>query len=420
MPVPGVEQAAQAASRVAELVDAHEAWRRTTINLIASENVISPAVRHVLDSDLEGRYADYPGRDLRERRYRGNRYIVELEELAQELAMQAFGASQVELRPLAGHLAGVAVVIGLCRPGDTVLEIGRDGGGHREVGRLSTSPLAPVGVRYLPFDGHRYNVDVDATLDLIRDVRPRLVILGSSNFLFPHPVAELVEAVHDVGGLLVFDGSHVMGFLAARRFQDPLAEGADIVFGSTHKTFPGPQGGIIFGNRPDVMDAAVAALVPALVTNHHPFRMPGMAVALAEMLAFGGAYMDAVRANARNLGDELERQSVPVVRVDGRCTDSHCLLARVGAFGPASDVAERLEQAGVITTSALLPEVQGGEGVRIGVQELTRLGADRSTMEGVARVFADAAAGRRSSQVLASESADITASLGPIRFTFGS
>lgn len=415
---PGLAAAPEALGRVRALVEEHEHWRARTINLIASENVISPAVRAVLDTDLEGRYADYPGRDLRERRYRGNRYIVEIEELAAEQARALFRTRHVELRPLAGHLAGVAVLMGLCRPGDTILEIGRDGGGHREAGRLSAAPFTRLEVRELPFDGTRYNVDVPATLELIATARPRMVIVGSSNFLFPHPVRELVEAVHANDGYLAFDGSHVMGFLAAGRFQDPLAEGADLVFGSTHKTFPGPQGGIVYTDRDDIIAAVTTALVPALVTNHHPFRMPGMSVALAEMAEFGPAYMDAVRANAVALGEALLRHGVPSVRVDGTSTDSHCLLARVADFGAGADVAVRLEAAGIITTHALLPDAQGTQGIRIGVQEMTRRGATTETMADVARLFADAVRRERPADATAAEAAELVTSLGPLRFTF--
>jgi len=415
---PTTAVAAAGLASVRHLVAEHERWRSQTLNLIASENIISPAVRSALDSDLEGRYADYPGRDMTARRYRGNRYIVAIEEAAAALARDVFRARYVELRPLAGHIAGVAVLMGLCRPGDVVLETGRDGGGHREAGRLIAAPLARLDVQYLPFSGARYNVDPDATIQLIEATKPRVVILGSSNFLFPSPVREIATAVHAHGGYLAYDGSHVMGFLAANRFQDPLREGADLVFGSTHKTFPGPQGGIIFSERDDVMESVTGALVPSLVTNHHPVRMPGLAVALLEMQAFGATYMDAVRENAQALGEMLTRAGVPCVCVDGRYSESHCILARVDAFGARDIVAARLEEAGIITTSALLPESLGTEGIRMGVQEMTRLGATTSTMGQVAHLFADAVASRRPSEAIASEAAAIRGSLGSIRFVF--
>ena len=195
-----------------------------------------------------------------------------------------------------------------------------------------------------------------------------------------------------------------MGFLAANRFQSPLEEGADVVFGSTHKTFPGPQGGIIFSNRDDLM-AGITTAVRSLVGNHHPSRIPGMVVAMLEMQRHGPAYMDAVRRNAQGLGEALAREDVPCVTVDGSYSESHCILARVAAFGSAKVLAGILEESGIITTNALLPVEQGTEGIRLGVQEITRLGADERTMVG------DALADRRPPTSIARDAAALAATL---------
>jgi glycine hydroxymethyltransferase len=406
-------------SRLGQLVAAHEAWRGRTLNLIASENALSPAVRAALHGDLVQRYADYTGRDLAARRYRGNRYIEQIEREAARIARETGRVEPVDLRPISGHVAGAAVLLGLCRPGDLVLEPGRDGGGHREGGKLATSALVPLEIQYLPFDPARYNIDVAATVRLIDERRPRLVILGSSNFLFPHPVSAIAEALKQhPGSLLAYDGSHVMGFLAAGRFQDPLREGADLVFGSTHKTLPGPQGGLIFSNRGDVMEAVGQATYPALVTNHHPFRIPALALALLEMQQWGGAYTDQIVANAQALGAALEAEGVPCVCVAGRYSQSHTLLACVGRFGSGEAIAGRLEEAGIITTAAHLPEYWSGEGIRIGVQEITRLGAAEKDMPLVARWIAQVVAGARHPAAVAEETAGFAAGLGPARFTW--
>lgn len=405
--------------RIRALVAAHDAWRATTLNLIASENVLSPAVAAALVGDLEGRYADYPGRDPSDRRYRGNRYIAEVEAEVTRLGQERFRAQFVELRPIAGHLAGLAVVMGVCRPGDVVLEAGREAGGHREAGRLISAQLVNLEVGYLPFDADRYNIDVEASIRLIEARRPRLVILGSSNFLFPHPVRALADAVHRIpDAVLAYDASHVMGFLAAGRFQDPLGEGADIVFGSTHKTFPGPQGGIIFSNDDRLMDAVTAALVPGLVTNHHPFRMPAMALALLEMTVWGEAYADAVVANARAVGRAIAAGGVPVVEVDGRPTDSHTILLRVAEFGTGEAIAAGLEAAGIITTHALLPDSLGREGIRIGTQEVTHRGASESTMEKAGALVAEAVRGDRSAADIAIDVRRLVGALQSVRYTW--
>jgi glycine hydroxymethyltransferase len=410
---------------VQELVARHEAWRAECLNLIASENVLSPAVHAVLDSDLVHRYADYTGRDLGARRYRGTRYVVEIEREVERLAQEVFRARFVELRPLAGHLAGAAVLLALCRPADVVLEIGRDGGGHREAGKFGASELAHLDVRHLPIDAGRYNVDPVAAAALIAETRPRCVILGSSNFLFPHPVAELRRAMVGLDeSYLVYDASHVMGLVAAGRFQDPLPEGADVVFGSTHKTFPGPQGGIIFTNRTDLITRISDVVYPGLVTNHHPFRMPALGVALAEIARFGAAYADQVIANSTALGAALEAAGIACVTdgslppVGPRYSASHTLLLRVAPFGTADDVALRLEAAGIITTGGPLPDALGGHGIRIGTQELTRRGFGQADMPGVARLIAQAVRGDRRPTVISREVAELVRAFDGVHFTW--
>jgi glycine hydroxymethyltransferase len=406
------------------LLARHEAWRANCLNLIASENVLSPAVHAALNSDLVHRYADYTGRDLGARRYRGTRYVVEIEREVERLARQVFRAEYVELRAVAGHLAGAGVLMALCQPGDVVLEIGRDGGGHREAGKFGASNLAHLEVRHLPIDADRYNVDPIASAALIAEVKPRVVILGSSNFVFPHPVREIRAAVDGVPGChLVYDASHVMGLMAGGRFQDPLGEGADVVFGSTHKTFFGPQGGIIFTNRKDLIDRISDVVYPGLVTNHHPFRMPALGIALAEMLEFGPAYADQVVANSQALGEALVAESIPVVTDGGtppRYSASHTLMLRVADFGTADAVALQLEAAGIITTGGLLPDSLGGQGIRVGTQEMTRRGLRQADMARVSRFIAEALRNERPRADIAGDVAGFVGDLGPLRFTWTS
>jgi glycine hydroxymethyltransferase len=373
---------------IERLIAEHSDYRTRCLNLIASENVISDAVAGALQGDLEGRYADFTGTDLTARKYQGGRYVVEIEQLCSQMVCDTFGAESCEIRPLSGHIAGSAVIMGLCRPGDLVLEIGSDGGGHRLAAKLMQAPLTNLQVDFLPFDPLSFNVDAAAAAAQIRERRPRLVILGSSTFLHPHPVAALAPVCREVGADLVYDASHVLGLLAAGRFQDPLREGATLVFGSTHKTLLGPQGGLIFGDAAKVA-AAATGLYPALVTNHHPFRIPALALALAEHAEFGQAYADTVIANAQAFAKTLEAHGVNVV---GGGTESHAVLIatpdRSGAEGAAA-----LEDQTIIANGSRLPAQLGGQGIRFGVQELTRRGATPELAERAATLTAAALAG---------------------------
>jgi glycine hydroxymethyltransferase len=372
------------------LVRAHAAWRRRCVNLIASENVLSPAVRAQLATDLAGRYGDYAGRDAEQRKYFGTPYVRDIERLVNDLACRLFGARYAELRPLSGHVAGAGVLLGLCKPGDRVLEVGSDGGGHRMAAKLAEGALIDLDVGFLPFDAERWNVDVGPAIARIEQTRPRLVILGSSTFLFPHPVREIAEAVHRVeGAALVYDASHVMGLIAAGRFQQPLADGADLVFGSTHKTLPGPQGGLILTNDSTLIEAVTTAVYPALVTNHHLFRLPALGLALLEMQHWGAAYAEATVANAQRLGAELAQRSLLVVGARNGYTRSHTLLVGTDGHGGA-ETGALLERAGIIVTAARLPAALGRVGIRLGTQEITRLGAQEADMPALADLLAAA------------------------------
>jgi glycine hydroxymethyltransferase len=416
----GLNQLPEEIIRVQELVQRHENWRSNTLNLIASENVLSARVRAALNNDWLGRYSDYTGRDLKARRYHGTKYITELELEVESIAKRVFQASFVELRPLSGHIAGAAVISALCKPGDVVLEVGPEGGSHREAAKVGSTALTGLNVQFLPFDGYQFNVDVPSAIKLIEQSKPRLIILGSSTFLFPHPVSELRSALSQIDRdcILVYDASHVMGFIASNCFQAPLDEGADIVYGSTHKTFPGPQGGIIFSNREDLITPISNAVYPALVTNHHAFRMPALAIALTEIDTFGKLYMNQIVANSQELGRNLEEQGIHCVQYEGCFSKSHTILIKVKEKDDAEEIANRLEAVDIITTACKLPVEQGMKGIRIGVQEITRLGAKETEMKMVAHLIAQAMKQKQPKKALIEEVHSLVSSLGPIQFTW--
>lgn len=374
--------------RTIDLLDRHREWRGQCLNLIASENSYSRTLLNTLSSDLAQRYANYLGRDRAHRTYRGTRFVEAIEEQADRLARRVFGAEHVELRAISGQVAGAAAVAALTKPGDTVLELTRAAGGHQVAGRMAATPLMTLAVHDLPFDPIRYNVHADRAIEAIERTHPRLVVLGSSYFLFPHPVQEIATAVHRHGGLVLYDASHVLGLIAGNKFQRPLTEGADIVFGSTHKTFPGPQGGIIYTNSEDLINRAAVGVYPALVTNHHVARMPGMAIALAEMEWWGSEYASATIENAKRLALELSHAGIRLVGADYGFTESHTLLLEPDNSRAPLQWTVDLEDASIITTAVPLPDELGGGGIRIGVQELTRRGAEPSDMSAVASVIA--------------------------------
>lgn len=408
-----------AARRLVELVSGHEEWRTSCLNLVAAENVMSPAARALLDSDLASRYGDYVGRDLRARKYFGTSIMVSIEELVHALLRRLFDAPFVETRSLSGHIAGSASVLAFTAPGDVVLELDSPGGGHRIAEKLNATHHARIDVQPLPFDPDAYTVDVGRTLELARARRPRMIILGSSLFLFPHPLAELAAGLTDQPETVIaYDASHVLGLMAGHRFQDPLGEGAGLVWASTHKSFPGPPGGLVMSRSEEIVARVAPAVYPGLVTNHNPGRMPALGLAAAEMIAFGAAYADAIVANARRLGAEIDARDVPVVGRERGYTASHTLLLQVASFGSAREVGERLEAAGIVTTATRLPSALGDAGIRLGLAEMTRRGAGPDDMPAIAELIADGIARRRAPEALRGLTREMATRYRRIGYTF--
>ncbi len=374
----------------------HEVYRRGCLNMIASENITSPAVTRLLVNDLSHRYGDYTGIDPLARKYCGNRHVARIEQYVTGLARRLFGAEYVDLRPLSGHVAGAAVLLALCRPGDTVLEVDGPGGGHRLAEKLARARLIDLHVAPLPLTPTGLRLDVARCRDAIRRIRPRVVVLGSSSFLYPHPVSAIRETLDETGdACLLYDASHVLGLIAGGRFQRPLQEGAHVVVASTHKTFGGPQGGLVLTNDRTLAERIGEAIYPALVTNHHLHRLPALGAACLEWLEFGPQHAGAVVRNAMTLARCLAKEGLEVPR-DGICpTESHTVLVSARGLGRARELAHALEEAGLIAGPAALSDAWGRSGLRFGVQELTRRGMTAPDARDIARIVADVLLGRR-------------------------
>jgi glycine hydroxymethyltransferase len=238
------------------------------------------------------------------------------------------------------------------------------------------------------------NIDVEKTIELIKRVRPKLIMLGASMFLFPEPVREIRESVKDVK--IVYDASHVFGLIYNREFQEPLEEGADLITSSTHKTFQGPQGGIIIGNNnlsEDDWGKVQDAIFPKILSNTHIHRFPALAITALEMNEFGKDYAKQVIKNAKTLARELYSLGFKVLCPELDFTESHQVIMNVRELGGGKKVAEKLEKNNIICNKMALPSdsphdaTKNPSGIRLGVQELTRWGMKEKEMKLVAQFF---------------------------------
>ena len=260
--------------------------------------------------------------------------------------------------------------------------------------------MGAVGLRDLnlstyPWNEERMEPDVDGACDLIRSIEPKVALIGQSVFLFPTPLEEIAAAAHEVGAKVMYDGAHVLGLIAGGVFQDPLREGADLMTGSSHKTFPGPQGGFLLSSSedPSFQKRLNNAIFPGVCSSYHLHHVAGKVIALAEFEEYGAAYAEDIVANAQHFASALAAEGFDVLAESRGYTASHQVLTRHGGTdsGAGAKAARLLEDAGIITNMNMLPgdtKAMTPSGLRLGVQELTRVGMGRLEMEEVARLYA--------------------------------
>jgi len=420
------------AAELREQAAANTRWRRTEcINLIPSEQTPSRFVETLCISDPAGRYNEHKhiaalGPDAGDLRfYRGTQFIMDREEDLKAALRTFFGCSAVEPRVISGQMANDTVFDALkqfknrYRRGEQPVLLGPvmvhdlNKGGHLSA-QVSGSLKNYVAidpdtgrpkVAFFPFrKANPYQIDVEQTKVLIQELRPELLVFGRSVIIHKEPVREIAQFIFDEFGrdnperpLIMYDGAHVLGLLG-RHFQDPLAEGADVVTGSTHKTFFGPQRGVILSNTgpgsafEDLWRFIEARTFPGRVSNHHLGTLLGLLGATYEMLHYKDGYQAAVIANAKAFARALGEQGL---HIEGDpelgYTETHQVLLR-GGRGRGQLIAEAFEQNNVITNPQAFYDDLGfaaASGVRMGSQEMTRCGMGPGDFAELAAVLAD-------------------------------
>ena len=384
-----------AADQVLDAVVASGRHYRDSLPMIASENILSPLVRKACDSDLHGRYAEgLPGR----RYYQGCDDFDTIEEIGIGLAKRVFDCGFANIQSTSGTVSNIGALKALAKPGDKITAVSTADGGHISHARMGAVGLRGLDLVTYPWDEDRMEPDIDASCALIRETEPQLALFGQSVFLFPTPLSELSDAAHEVGARVMYDGAHVLGLIAGGRFQDPLHEGADVMTGSSHKTFPGPQGGFLLSNSDDqsLQKKLNNSIFPGTCSSYHLHHVAGKVVALAEFEEFGADYARDIVANAQALGAALSSEGFDVLAEERGFTESHQVLTRHGGpdSGAGMRAAQTLEDCGIITNMNMLPgdtkAMSGPSGLRLGVPELTRVGMGVDEMQDVARFFARA------------------------------
>ena len=416
------ESPAQTAGRMARLTWEHDCWRaQSCLNMNAAEGLMSRGARRLLASDLATRVTEgAPGDKVFPHR-RQNRYIDEIEATLIGLAQKLFQARFVEWRPVTTSMANAAVFVSLTRPGDTILVQSEAAGGNYSYNSTGFPPLLGLNVVGLPYTGRCFELDIAAAAKVVRELRPRMIVVGGSNVLFPYPLRELRAVADEVGALLMYDAAHVGLLIAAGRFQRPLEEGAHLMTISTHKMMAGAVGGMILTNDP-VMNGAISRTVfPHMLQTRDQNKYAATAYAFAEHLAFGSAYAGQIVANACALGRALVDVGFEVFGAERGYSMTHQLFVRHAAVS-AVDFEDRCQKADILAartlrTAGVLGGSPGGV-VRLSVQEITRQGMTEFDMARVAGLIDDAVSERRSATEISESIRNWIATLGPIRFSF--
>ncbi len=417
-------ESGEKAIRLLNRAIANHEWRQgECIDLIPSEMTPSPAARLLSITDPSGRYAEHKKTeafyDADVFYYQGTGFIHEVERMLVDEFRAYLGCSEVETRAVSGQMANTAVfsaLVDYLNRADRKSEprrIGKVVNNHiGKGGHLSAQPMGalrdyvardprtelPAVVDIPVLAENPYKADVGALLDVIEQERPELIILGKSMVLHPEPVYEVRQFLDAAGipAVLMYDMAHVLG-LAGPHFQQPFVEGADIVTGSTHKTFFGTQRGVVAARwvesdeKHDLWEAIERRTFPGSVSNHHLGTLLGLLMAAFEMNHFKDDWQRAVIANAKAFAVALHEAGLDVAGdPEAQYTETHQVVVRVG-YGQGPEVAGRLEDSGIIVNYQAAPDEEGftaAGALRLGVAEMTRFGMGPDEFAQVAELMA--------------------------------
>ena len=371
------------------MIEAEYKRQARNIELIASENIVSEAVMAAMGSVLTNKYAEgYPGK----RYYGGCECVDEVENLAIRRVCQLFGAKYANVQPHSGAQANMAVYQALCKPGDTVLGMSLDNGGHLTHG----SPVNQSGLLYniVPYGVDENGlIDYDALRALAKKEQPKMIIAGAS--AYPHAIdfEKFAEIAHEVGAYLFVDMAHIAGLVAAGLHQSPVPY-ADVVTTTTHKTLRGPRGGVILTNDEELAKKFNKAIFPGTQGGPLEHVIAAKAVCFGEALKPEfKAYQQRVVTNARVLADALQKQGFDLVSGG---TDNHLMLIDLRKTGvTGKELQRRLDEVYITANKNAIPNDPESpfvtSGMRIGTPAVTTRGFGAPEMLRIAEFIWQAA-----------------------------
>ncbi|WP_454625335.1 serine hydroxymethyltransferase [Bradyrhizobium cenepequi] len=377
---------AQGDRQMADILADEERRQRESIELIASENVVSRAVREMQGSVLTNKYAEgYPGR----RYYAGCAHVDAIERAAVERAKQLFGCSYANVQPHSGSQANEAVFLAFLKPGDTILGLNLKSGGHLTHGsgvNMSGKWFNAIGYGLRP---DSETIDLDEVAELAKRHRPKLIVAGGSSYSRVLDFPAFRSIADEFGALLLVDMAHFAGLVAGRVYPSPL-QAAHIVTATTHKTLRGPRGGLILCNDETLAKKIDAAMFPGLQGGPLMHVIGGKAVALGEAMSPEfRRYAGAVVQNCRTLAETLANGGLRIVSGG---TDTHLAVVDLSSTGlTGNDVQIALESVGIIVNKNVIPQdtlpPSATSGIRVGSPAATTRGFGTAEFQFVGRLI---------------------------------
>jgi glycine hydroxymethyltransferase len=394
---------ARLAGLIAENRDIHE---RDCVNLNPATNIMNPRAEAVLGQGLGTRPSlGYPG----DKYEMGLEAIETIEVMAAELAAEVFGADYAEIRVPSGAIANLYVFMAAAKPGDVVIAPPAAIGGHVTHHGAGAAGLYGVVTHPAPINAEGYTVDVARLREDALRLRPKVISIGGSLNLFPHPIREIRAIADEVGAIVLFDAAHLSGMIAGQGWQQPLAEGAHVMTMSTYKSLGGPPSGLIVTNDAALAEKLDAIAYPGLTANFDAAKSAALAITMLDWQEFGADYARMMAATAQALAQALVERQVPVFARERGMTTSHQFAIEAAAYGGGQAAAKTLRAANILSCGIGLPiaEVPGDvNGLRLGTPEIVRFGMTPEHMPELAGYIADGLSGARPAEAVAR---DVTA-----------
>lgn len=373
--------------RIHRLIDRNrEIHDRECINLNPASNLMNPRAEAVLAAGLTTRASlGHPG----DKYEMGLEAIEEIEVIAAATARAVFRADFVELRVGSGALANLYAFMATCEPGDSIIVPPASIGGHVTHHAAGAAGWFGLDIHECPADPTAFTVDLDALSEMASRVRPKLITIGTSLNLLPHPVAEIRQIADRTGARVLFDAAHVCGLIAGGAWPNPLEQGADVMTMSTYKSLGGPAGGLVMTNDAGLAARLDAIAYPGLTANFDVAKTAALAITLLDWLHVGPAYASMMVDNAGALATELDHLGLPVYRTLHGFTASHQLAIDTARWGGGHRAAQRLRTANILASAIGLPGQPASAGLRLGTPEVTRFGMTPDHMQELASLVVD-------------------------------